>query len=376
MQAPSPGAFARLGSLRAGILDRYLVSELAGPTLFGLSVFTIIFVATQMLALGKLVSEEHAPLIAAIEYFLWQMPAVLVLCIPMSMLLGTLLSMQRLSGESEITAMKAGGISLSRIVAPLLIVGFLVSLVALFIQEVLVPAANARADYIKTAVIEHLNPSLGNLSVVTPLPDGGRQITVADALDPVTQSLLGVVVIAKNREGEVQQLVVAKRARYDAPTWTFLDSTAYTFGKDSLKTGAPVSTIDIGENPTQIARHTATDPDQLSRADIKAALVSGQLSAQQIRTYTATYAAKLARPFVAFVFTLVAVSFGLRPVRGGGTGLGFGLAVAIVFSYYVISIVFLTIGELSTSIAGIAAWTPNLIFTLIGLFLLRRASTA
>lgn len=376
MQATPAGVIQRLRSLRIGILDRYLVSELAGPTLFGLSVFTIIFVATQMLALGKLVSEEHAPLIAAIEYFLWQMPAVLVLCIPMSMLLGTLLSMQRLSSESEITAMKAGGISLTRIVTPLLIVGFLVSLVALFVQEVLVPAANAHADYIKTAVIEHLNPSLGNLSVVTPLPDGGRQITMADALDPATQSLLGVVVIAKNREGAVQQLVVAKRARYDAPTWTFLDATVYALGKDSQSSVAPSMVFDIGENPTQIARHTATDPDQLSRADIKGALVSGQLSAQQIRTYTATYAAKLARPFVAFVFTLVAVSFGLRPVRGGGTGLGFGLAVAIVFSYYVISIVFLTIGELSTSIAGIAAWTPNAIFTLIGLFLLRRASTA
>src|SRR5471032_2030639 len=137
MQPTTAGMLLRLRSLRIGILDRYLVSELAGPTLFGLSVFTIIFVATQMLALGKLVSEEHATLIAAIEYFLWQMPAVLVLCIPMSMLLGTLLSMQRLSSESEITAMKAGGISLTRIVTPLLIVGFLVSLVALFVQEVL-----------------------------------------------------------------------------------------------------------------------------------------------------------------------------------------------------------------------------------------------
>jgi len=342
--------------------------------LFGLSVFTVIFVATQMLAIGRLVSEEHAPLVAAVEYFLWQMPAVLVLCIPMSMLLGTLLSMQRLSGESEITAMKAGGISLTRIVTPLLIVGFVVSLVALFLQEVLVPVANARADYIKTAVIEHLNPALGNLSVVTPLPDGGRQITVADALDPATQSLLGVVVIVKNREGDAQSVLVAKRAHYDAPTWTFRDATTHTFNPDGMSF-APTMTVDIGENPSQIARHTASDPDQLSRADIRGAINSGQLSPQQVRTYTATYAAKLARPFVAFVFTLVAVSFGLRPARGGGTGLGFGLAVAIVFSYYVISIVFLSIGELSTWLAGIAAWTPNAIFTLIGLFLLRRAST-
>ena len=82
------------------ILDRYLVNELTGPFLFGLSAFTLIFVATQILAIGRLVSEQHAPLWAAIEYFLWDMPYYLLLVIPMAMLLGTLLAMQRLSSES------------------------------------------------------------------------------------------------------------------------------------------------------------------------------------------------------------------------------------------------------------------------------------
>ncbi|MFN2461934.1 MAG: LptF/LptG family permease [Candidatus Velthaea sp.] len=360
------------------ILDRYLVKELAGPFLFGLSAFTLIFVATQILAIGRLVSEEHAPLIAAVEYFLWQMPYFLLLVIPMAMLLGTLLAMQRLSGDSEITAMKAGGVGLSRIVTPLLIVGLLISLVALFVQEAFVPLANDRADYIKAAVIEHLNPSAGNLSVVTPLPEGGKQVTLANALDAASQSLLGVTVIQENRQGEPQSIIVAKRARYDAPTWTFIDATTRTFSPDgsTTTTNDPTLTIDIGERPSQIAKHATTeDPEQLSRADINAALVSGQLSPQQVRTYAATYQAKLARPFAAFVFTLIAVPFGLRPARGGGAGLGFGVAVAIVFIYYVISTVFLTLGETATWFAGIAAWAPNLLFTLIGLFLLRRAST-
>ena len=79
------------------------------------------------------------------------MPQYLLLVIPMAMLLGTLLAMQRLSSESEITAMKAGGISLSRIVAPLLLVGFVVSLLALAVQELFVPFANDKAAYIRQA---------------------------------------------------------------------------------------------------------------------------------------------------------------------------------------------------------------------------------
>ena len=363
---------------RPTILDRYLVSELGGPFLFGLSAFTLIFVATQILAIGRLVSEEHAPLWAAVEYFLWDMPAYLLLVIPMAMLLGTLLAMQRLSSESEVTAMKAGGISLSRIVAPLLIVGFIISFVALAVQELFVPFANDKAAYVRQAAIERISPTASNLQAVTPLPGGGKQVTIAGALDVTTQALLNVTVIRYDQNEKPVDLIVADRALYVPPTWSFENATTYHFNPDgSTETGfEPKLTVDIGERPNQIAKQSIniTNPEDLSRAEIKDRLDSGQLSPQQQRTFTATYASKLARPFAAFVFTLIAVPFGLRPVRGGGTGLGFGIAVAIVFIYYVISTIFLTIGSAATWLAGTAAWAPNVIFTVIGASLLRRAS--
>jgi lipopolysaccharide export system permease protein len=360
------------------ILDRYLIAELQGPFLFGLSAFTLIFVATQILAIGRLVSEEHAPLWAAVEYFLWQMPYYLLLVIPMAMLLGTLLAMQRLSGESEITAMKAGGISLSRMVAPLLAVGFCVSLFALVAQELFVPFANERAAYVRQSVIEHASPALSNLSAVAALPGGGKQVTIAGAFDVNTSSLINVTVIRYDAHQKPQEIIFADRANYVAPTWTFQNATTYRFATDGTTSVAtfPTLTVDIGERPNQIANQSLqiTNPEDLSRAEIKDRLDSGQLSPQQKNLFTATYAAKLARPFTAFVFTLIAVPFGLRPVRGGGVGLGFGLAIVIVFVYYVISTVFLSFGSVSTVLAGPAAWAPNVIFTLIGARLLRQAS--
>ena len=363
---------------RPTILDRYLVSELGGPSLFGLSAFTLIFVATQILAIGRLVSEEHAPLWAAVEYFLWDMPAYLLLVIPMAMLLGTLLAMQRLSSENEITAMKAGGISLSRIVAPLLLVGLVVSLLALAVQEMFVPFANDKAAYIRQAAIEHISPASSNLQAVTALPGGRKQVTIASGLDIATETLLGVTVITYDADQKPRELTVADRARYVAPTWTLENSTTYHFAVDGSvgSETSPHTTVDIGERPNQIAKQKIeiTNPEDLARAEIKDRIDSGQLSPQQRKLFTATYASKLARPFAAFVFTLIAVPFGLRPVRGGGTGLGFGLAVAIVFVYYVISTIFLSIGSAATWLAGPAAWTPNLLFTVIGASLLRRTS--
>jgi lipopolysaccharide export LptBFGC system permease protein LptF len=98
------------------------------------------------------------------------------------------------------------------------------------------------------------------------------------------------------------------------------------------------------------------------------------LSDQQRRLFTATYAAKLARPFSAFVFVLFGFPLSMRRIRGGGAALGFGLALSIVFVYYVITTIALSLGSLALPLAGIAAWTPNALFSLIGLWLLRRAS--
>ncbi len=241
------------------------------------------------------------------------------------------------------------------------------------------PLANDRAAYVRQQAIEHVSAaSSGNLSAVTALPGGGKQVTIAGGLDVPTQTLLNVTVIRYDAHQKPQEFVIADSARYAPPTWTFHNATTYHFAADgSTQTiNSPTLAVDIGERPNQIAKQTLniTDPEQLSRAEIKDRLDSGQLSPEQRKSFTASYAAKLARPFASFVFILIAVPFGLRPVRGGGTGLGFGLAVAIVFVYYVISTVFLSVGALATGLAGIAAWTPNLLFTVIGAWLLRRAS--
>jgi len=75
------------------------------------------------------------------------------------------------------------------------------------------------------------------------------------------------------------------------------------------------------------------------------------------------------------VFILIAIPFGLRQARGGGSAsLGFGVSLAIVFVYYIVMTVCSFLAEALLPLAVLFAWTPNLIFTAIGLFRLRRAA--
>ncbi len=364
------------------ILDRYMVSELGGPFSFGLSAFTLIFAAANILAISRLVGEEHAPLGIAIAYFLWQMPQIVVQVVPMAMLFGTLATLQRLSGESELTALKAGGIGLSRSVAPLLVVGFIVSLASYALQEGIVPYANDQAIFLRDDAIRHVGAfGGGSHTVITDLPGGGQQVTYFRGFDPVTQALLNVTIITYGANRHPSGVLFSDRGHYAPPTWTFENATEYHFAPDGSTESRqdPSVTIDVGEKPTQIQQRAAdNNRETMSRSQIRDIVASHQLSPEETRAYQTTYEEKLARPFASFVFTLIALPFGLRPPRGGGgVASGFGLALAIAFGYFVIesacSAFFTGLpGGYATSAFG--AWLPNVLFTAIGVVLLRRAA--
>ena len=372
-----PQQRVRLPALTVTTLDRYMIGELAGPLLFGFSAFLLIFVAANLLSLSRLLTEEHAQLWPVIEYFLWGLPEVIPYVVPMAVLLGVLLAMQRLSGESEIIAMKAGGISLERVAVPLLIVGFVLSIVTFFIEQTVVPYANDRATEILQMTIRHAPTFGGNLTVYTSLPGGGRQLTAATGYDVTTHSLLNVTVVQYDRAGVPQSVIFADRAQAQAnTTWTFLGARTYRFNPDGsvIETRESSLVIDIGESPTSVLERAKGVPQDMSRHEIAQVIRSGQLNQTQLSQYVEEYQSQLARPFACLVFTLLAVPFGIRRVRGGGTSVGFGLAVAIVFSYYVVMTISNSIGTLDSTIALVAAWVPNVLFFAFGLLLLRRAS--
>ncbi|HYL26565.1 MAG TPA: LptF/LptG family permease [Candidatus Nitrosotalea sp.] len=361
------------------ILDRYMLTELAGPFVFGLAAFMLIFAATEILNIGKLVSNEHAPIWAALLVFIWSLPADVVLVIPMALLLGTLLAVQRLSGESEITALKAAGVTFSRIVAPLLAVGIVMSFVTLVLQEAVVPYANDQLTEIENSVINHVSAFNRDLTVSAPLPGGGRQVTIATAYEPHSRALLHVTLIQYDNHNDPRQIIFAERAEFTADKWTLQNSSVYRFNPDGstlAEPNVPQQEVEIGEKPTDLAKRMSNDdPENMSRAQIAEIVRSGQLTETEQRKYVTTYQEKLARPFACFVFILIAIPFGLRAIRtSGSTSFGFGLSLAIVFVYYVVMTICSFAAEALVVLAAFWAWVPNLLFTAIGLTRLRRAA--
>ena len=299
----------------------------------------------------------------------------------MAMLFGTLLSMQRLSGDSEITALKAGGISLVRMFLPLAAVGLVVSLVSLIVQEELVPLANDRAAY--------LRESVDRASLAGGLEPHGRRrrCRAAGSRSRSRAALDAATQIAAQRHraalrfqaaagrDDRQRARALRRADVDVSERDHLRVHDRRGQRDAGLAARSRSTSASARAKSRNATLEADDPENLSRSEIRSALDTSVLSDPQRRLFAATYAAKLARPFSAFVFVLFGISARHAPHsrRRRGAGLR-SRRSSIVFVYYVITTVALSIGSLALPLAGIAAWTPNALFSLIGLWLLRRAS--
>src|SRR5260370_2842065 len=157
------------------ILDRYIARELGGPFVFGVAAFTLIFISGQYLFKLTTMLSKGAPLLDVTELLALRMVPLAIVTFPMATLLATLLSFGRLSGDMEVVAMMAAGISFVRIAVPAFVMGLLVSMFGLFANEVLVPPAGRAVKRTEAHIAQALGDQNADLT-----PTGGRSLIVPD----------------------------------------------------------------------------------------------------------------------------------------------------------------------------------------------------
>ena len=147
------------------LVDRQVLRELTGPFLFGVAAFTSVFFAGKVLLDLTNWLMNGMPIMTALEIVLFSLPSIVFWTLPMSTLLAVLMGVGRLSGESEVVALFAGGVSLYRIALPILGLGVVVSGFSVLLNEVMAPVANNRITELKAAVF---NAAAGTSRAIEP----------------------------------------------------------------------------------------------------------------------------------------------------------------------------------------------------------------
>lgn len=194
------------------ILVRYVLKEHLAPFLLALFVITFLFVVDFLVTILDNVLSKGLPVSTVLEIFVLNIAWMLSLSIPMAVLVACLMAFGRLSGDQEITAMKAAGISPLSMMRPVLLVGILISELLILFNNWILPEANHRSVELMSAVSRkkpHAFIDAGKLTTQFP----GVQLWV-DRIDPSTGTLYGIQIFETEGVGP-PRVVIADSATMD-----------------------------------------------------------------------------------------------------------------------------------------------------------------
>jgi lipopolysaccharide export system permease protein len=389
----SPPAAAKLSLnplswiLPGTVMDRYIVSELIMPLIFGIGAFSSVGVAIGVLFdLVRRVTEAGLPLTVALQVFLLKLPYFIGLAFPMSMLLSGLMVYGRLSNDSELIALRSCGVSIYRLVAPAIALSLVLTVINFAFNEAIVPAANYQASQTLDRALKKGRPSFREKNIFYQefreerQPDGDKEkilsrIFYARQFDGT--QMKGLTILDFSRNG-LNQIVASETAvwQQEQKTWDFFNGTIYVVAPD----GSYRNIIRFKEQQLQIPRtpldiaQTKRDDGEMNIAEIRdyLKLLSQTGNQREIRKLQLKIDQKLAFPFACLVFGLAGATLGVRPQRSGKRATSFGISLVIIVTYYLFISICEALYQFEILSAFLAGWLPTLIGTLAGGVLLFR----
>jgi len=354
------------------ILDRYLVREFLTAFSLALLFFVAVFVVVDVFEKIDTFIDYKAPLFSVVEFYLFGIPYIVVLVLPVAMLLGCLLAFGQMARRNELVAMGTSGIDFLRTAAPVLVLAFVFCGFSLAMGELVVPASNRAKENVMRVTIKKMpvSPTTRRANV-NYLGSGGR-IFLIKLYDTVERSMKEVV-IQEFGSNTLLRRIDAAKAVWDGTQWVFHDGFIRSF-RDGVEHASQFSTLtipDLSERPEDFAKQEA-EPDEMNFVQLLRYVKRVRESGGRIQKYLVELHMKLAFPLTNVIVTLVGVSLSTR-VRRGTLALGVGLSLLISFTYYGFLKTGQALGHSGVLPPVVAAWMGNLFFGGLGVYLLSRA---
>lgn len=357
------------------ILDRYILKEIVAAFLFGIFAFSAVFIGSgTLLRIAQYVTQYGASFPSVVRLFIYSMPAIMLWTFPMSMLLSTLLVFGKLSGSSEITAMKSCGISIYRIMRPILAMGIVVSIFAIAFNEYVVPWANqAYSDVLNYEIKNNASPKSIDHIILKEIKDGNIQRLIYARHYDADKNRMEWITMQDFEDGKLVRVENADNADWTNNEWILHNGIIYsiTDGNMSHTLHFEAQKLPIQESPDNILREQKK-PEEMTMKELKAQIKIMRSQYVDTTDLEIELYQRITVPMASFIFTLVGAPLGLQPNRNSSS-VGFGLSIIIIFIYYALMTLSNVVGRMGIPPAY-AVWIPNLVGAAIGCYLLKKAA--
>lgn len=356
-------------------LDRYIMSQILLPFLFGMIGFLIIMSIDPLYFALNYVINEGVPFPVVARWFFFRLISDdMIYAFPMSMLLSALMSFGRLSKDSEITAMLAGGISFFRVIQPVLLLSVIITGGAFLYGEYVVPFTSDVKRELKHGKIDRVSPPKTKSHVF--LRDSKDRFIYAGRADSLDARLDDVIVLEFESGTVLKSRTAATMAKYMKGSWVLFGAIQYNFKGPRGERQQRFDRLDINlkEPPSAFVQESTRAKEMSARALAeKIQLLHGR-GVVDLKEYLVELYSKFSVPFACVIFAFIGVLMGHTSQRSGSF-VGFGISILVIFIYYVMMSFAKTAGKEGTLSPMIAAWTQNLFFLAYGGWLLSRVKS-
>ncbi|MBU5636040.1 LPS export ABC transporter permease LptF [Geomonas sp. Red69] len=355
-------------------LYRYIFNEIPPPFLVGMVTFTFVLLMGRFLRLAEMVVEKGVPFTDVLRMVSYLLPSFWLFTIPMALLLSILLAFGRLSGDSEVTAMKSCGISLYGLLPPPLLFSALATLGCLWVTIYAVPWGNSSFKKLMMDIAQSsAGVSIKEKVFNNAFPD---MVIYADGLDAKAQNMTGVIVHDERDPKTPTTIFAATGSLFSDPRSHSMEFQLKNGSIHRSEEGAGYRMVQFQE---YILRVALTDPapkgpkkaSEMTIEELRhppAGAPKKDVLARRLELHS-----RLALPFSCIVFTFVGVPLGIQNRRSGKAS-GFSLSIAVILCYYIALSGFDTLGEKSILPPLLSGWGPNLLFLLGGGYLFMKTS--
>lgn len=362
----------RLSWLMPNILDRYIAGlYLRAAALSFAALLGLFYIGTFIDKTDK-VFKGQATTGMVVQLLGYMTPQFVYFVIPLAALLGVLVTFGVLSRSSELSVMKACGISLYRIAAPLLVLSLGWSAILYGLEQQIMARANEKA--------EALDSRIRNKAPRTSNPLSRQWVVGRDGsiyhytyFDPQKKSLQNLEIYRPARDGwRLESQLFARTAAFNGQEWIGTTGWQQDFAGASSWAAFPERVLAL--EPPDYFETLQPIAEMMTVPQLKRYIDELSASGFNVVPLTIDLQKKLAFPFVTVVMTLLAIPFGMTAGKRG-TLYGIGIGIVLALSYWILGGAFAAVGKAGILNPIMAGWAPNILAAGSAAYLLLTART-
>lgn len=359
------------------IIDRYLSKSFAASFVWCLFVFVVMAVIIDIFSFIDDIVKYKIPFQSIFAFYFYYIPTIFVQVTPMAVLLSAIYMLSNLNKNNEIIAMKSSGIGLWRILAPILVMGFLISAGVFIINEKIIPITSKVSQMIRRDELEKHKAEDSKARIIDNVAvyGSGNRIIFARSYDTANKKLSDIIMHEHDISENLVSKITAASGIWTGNSWKFFKVIIYKVDNAGKITGSPEfyseKIMPIKERPRDFASKEWKS-DFMSYGELRKYIENFRGSGMKImKGLLVDLHYKLAFPFISLIIIVVAAPFALFTMRGG-VMMGIGMSIVIGLLYYATIAISLALGRAGIFPPLVSAWFGNVVFAALGIYMLNK----